>query len=601
VSSTAATPRRLAALIFPVCVAGLGVLVAAAYQFATTGHSGRELLGLAALTAAATLAERFPVPISPEGGGVLSLTFVFAVAAIVLYGWAAGALLLLAATAIVQLAQHRPLQRIAYNIAVLSLVALAAGVLIAPINGNNVGALVAKVVIAATADNVVNVVLISAAMALSTGHRYVPLIRKNVRATAMPFAFMASAALMLVVLWERSPVLSTALVGPLLAIALYQRETHRALRAMRLALTDPLTGLGNHRHFHERLQRELQTAEEQATSLTLCFVDIDDFKKVNDRFGHPSGDRVLSQVAGKLRQGGEAFRLGGDEFALLLVDHDEETALTAANSIVERIRALDLDHIGSVTASAGLATFPVQGHGRDELIRLADSALYWAKEHGKNRVRLYRPELVELAELKRLAAGPDRAARYRAAASLAKAVDARDTYTGRHSERVAELSARVAIRLGLDAEQIELTRLAGSLHDLGKLAIPEEILRKPGELTDSERLVLERHPQIGFRMLDSLGVDPVADIVLHHHERWDGAGYPNGLRGEGIPLAARIIFVADAYDAITSDRVYSPRRSSEAALTELERCAGTQFDPAIVAAFAEEVEIVGAATVAVAS
>jgi diguanylate cyclase (GGDEF)-like protein len=601
VSSTAATPRRLAALIFPVCVAGLGVLVAAAYQFATTGHSGRELLGLAALTAAATLAERFPVPISPEGGGVLSLTFVFAVAAIVLYGWAAGALLLLAATAIVQLAQHRPLQRIAYNIAVLSLVALAAGVLIAPIDGNNVGALVAKVVIAATADNVVNVVLISAAMALSTGHRYIPLIRKNVRATAMPFAFMASAALMLVVLWERSPVLSTALVGPLLAIALYQRETHRALRAMRLALTDPLTGLGNHRHFHERLQRELQTAEEQATSLTLCFVDIDDFKKINDRFGHPAGDRVLSQVAGKLRQGGEAFRLGGDEFALLLVDHDEETALTAANSIVERIRALDLDHIGSVTASAGLATFPVQGHGRDELIRLADSALYWAKEHGKNRVRLYRPELVELAELKRLAAGPDRAARYRAAASLAKAVDARDTYTGRHSERVAELSARVAIRLGLDTEQIELTRLAGSLHDLGKLAIPEELLRKPGELTDSERLVLERHPQIGFRMLDSLGVDPVADIVLHHHERWDGAGYPNGLRGEGIPLAARIIFVADAYDAITSDRVYSPRRSSEAALTELERCAGTQFDPTIVGAFAEELELAGAASVAVAS
>jgi diguanylate cyclase (GGDEF)-like protein/putative nucleotidyltransferase with HDIG domain len=598
VTSTAATPRRLAALILPVCIAGLGALLAAAFQFATTGHTGRELVGLAALTAAATLAERFPVPISPEGGGVLSLTFVFAVAAIVLYGWAAGALLLLAATAIVQLAQHRPLERIAYNVAVLALVALAAGALIAPIHGDAVGALVAKVVIAATADNVVNVVLISAAMALSTGHRYVPLMRSNVRATAVPFAFMASAALMLVVLWERSPVLSTALVGPLLAISLYQRSTHRALRAMRLALTDPLTGLGNHRHFHERLQRELQTAEENDTSFTLCFVDIDDFKNNNDRFGHPSGDRVLSQVAGKLRQGGEAFRLGGDEFALLLVDHDEETALAAANSIVERVSALDLDHIGSVTASAGLATFPVQGHGRDELIRLADSALYWAKEHGKNRVRHYRPDVVELAELKRLASGPDRAARYRAAASLAKAVDARDTYTGSHSERVAELSARVAMRLGLDAEQVELTRLAGSLHDLGKLAIPEEILRKPGDLTDSERLVLERHPQIGFRMLDSLGVDPVADIVFHHHERWDGAGYPNGLRGDDIPLGARIIFVADAYDAITSDRVYSPKRSSQAALAELERCAGTQFDPTIVAAFAEEVEVAGATTLA---
>jgi HD-GYP domain-containing protein (c-di-GMP phosphodiesterase class II) len=297
---------------------------------------------------------------------------------------------------------------------------------------------------------------------------------------------------------------------------------------------------------------------------------------------------VLSQVAGKLRQGGEAFRLGGDEFALLLAEHDEGTALAAANSIVERVSSADFDHIGKVTVSAGLATFPVQGHGRDELIRLADSALYWAKEHGKNRVRLYRPDVVELAELKRLAAGPDKAARYRAAASLAKAVDARDTYTGSHSERVSDFAARVATRIGLDPEQVELTRLAASLHDLGKLAIPEEILQKPGVLTDSERLVLERHPQIGFRMLDSLGVDPVADLVLHHHERWDGAGYPDGQRGADIPLGARIIFVTDAYDAMTSDRTYRPRLSAEAAIAELERCAGTQFDPGIVEAFVEE-------------
>jgi diguanylate cyclase (GGDEF)-like protein len=589
VSSPAVTPRRLTALILPVCLAGLGVLIAAGYTFATTAHSARELIGLAALIAAATLAERFPVPINAEsGGGVVSLTFVFAVGAIVLYGWAAGAILLLVATATIQLLEHRPLQRIAFNVAVLSIVALIAGVLIAPINGNSVGALTARVVVAATADWLVNIVLISAAIAISTGQPYRRLIQSNAHATMVPFAFMASAAVMLVVLWERSPVLSVALVGPLLAISLYQRSTHRALRAMRLALTDPLTGLGNHRHFHERLQRELLNAEEQETPLTLCFVDIDDFKKINDRFGHPSGDRVLSQVAGRLRQGGEAFRLGGDEFALLLAGHDETTALAAGSSIVERIGALDLDHIGSVTVSAGLATFPVQGHGRDELVRFADSALYWAKEHGKNRVRLYRPDVVELSELKRLAAGPDQAARYRAAASLAKAVDARDTYTGFHSERVADLAARVAIRIGLSPEQVELTRLAGRLHDLGKLAIPEEILRKAGELTDSERLVLERHPQIGFRMLDSLGVDPVADLVLHHHERWDGAGYPDGLRAEQIPLGARIIFVADAYDAMTSDRIYRPKRSHRAALAELERCAGSQFDPGIVAAFAEE-------------
>jgi putative nucleotidyltransferase with HDIG domain len=202
-------------------------------------------------------------------------------------------------------------------------------------------------------------------------------------------------------------------------------------------------------------------------------------------------------------------------------------------------------------------------------------------------VRAYRPDLLEPADLRRLAEGPDRAARLRAAASLAHAVDARDAYTGSHSYMVGELSARLARSMGLGGDQVELIRLAGSLHDLGKLAIPEEILRKPGPLNEAERLVLERHPQIGFRMLDSLGVEPVASWVLHHHERWDGEGYPERLGGERIPLGSRILFVADAYDAMTTDRVYRSRLSHERAMAELERCAGTQFDPEVVGPFVE--------------
>ena len=585
-------PRRLLALLVPVCLAGAGVVGAAVYSIATGPITVTLVLGMLGFLAAEALAERYPVPIDGVDTSGVSLSFVFGVASIILLGWAAAALIVFAATLAMQTVQHRPPMRVAVNSAVFVLATAAAGASIAPITGDSLIAEVGAVALCGFVYNSVNMLLISGAVSLSTGKPFLPIIESTTRIAVVPFALMASASLMLVVLWARSPFLSFVLIGPLLAIALYQRSTHRALRAMRLALTDPLTNLGNHRHFHERLQRELAHAEEKNEPLSLCLVDIDDFKRINDRFGHPAGDGVLGQVGKRLRQGGEAFRLGGDEFAVLMPGLNGQQAFAAATSIVDRVAALDLDHIGAITVSAGLATYPVQGVGRDELIRLADSALYWAKEHGKNQVRAYRPDVVELAELRRLAAGPDRAARYRAAASLAKAVDARDAYTGSHSERVGELAARIATRMGADAEQVELIRLAGSLHDLGKLAIPEEILRKPAPLTEAERLVLERHPQIGYRMLESLGVDPVADWVLHHHERWDGAGYPDGVYGERIPLGARIIFVADAFDAMTSDRVYRRKLTTEDALAELQRCAGTQFDPDVVAAFAAELGVV---------
>ncbi|HEV2713483.1 MAG TPA: diguanylate cyclase [Gaiellaceae bacterium] len=581
-------PPRLLLLVAPVCGAGLMIASAAAVSFAAAPHTLGDLAGPLALLVASTVASRYPVPIEGAESGGVTLSFVFGTSGIVLFGWDAGILIALAAPATMQLLEHRPLERVAYNASVFAIGAAVAAGLVAFVEGSGTPHLVAQVGASAAAQYTLNLLLVSAAVASSARRAFGSLVGSSARATIVPFALMASAALMLVVMWQRSPLLSAALVGPLLAISLYQRSAYQALRAMRLALTDPLTGLANHRSFQERVQRELIGAEARNVPFTLCMFDIDDFKRVNDLFGHPVGDSVLADVGARLRQNGEAFRLGGDEFALLLPGRSADEALPIAETVLARIASVDLGDVGSVTASAGIASFPSQAFDRDELIRLADSALYWAKEHGKNRVNVYRPEVVELAELRRLAHGPDRAARFRAAASLAKAVDARDTYTGSHSTRVAELGAWIASHLDLDAEQIELTRLAGSLHDLGKLAIPEEILRKPGPLTPPERLVLERHSQIGFRMLESLGVDPVADWVLHHHERWDGKGYPNGLAGEEIPLGARIIFVADAYDAMTSDRAYQGRLTAQEAIAELERCAGTQFDPQIVSVFARE-------------
>ncbi len=590
--SLAPAPSRVFAIVAPVLVAGAAAICAAAYTYARADHSLGSMVSVLALFVGMVLVERFPVPVEGVDAGGVTLGLVLAVATIVLFGWQAGLLVAAGGATVTHLIGHRPPLRVAYNGAMFALSSTIAGLAIRPIHGNSVGALIARVALCAFLYNwVVNLVLISAVLSATSGKPFRKLVRDNAQQTTAPFALMASAALMLVVMWQRSPALSLALVGPLLAIALYQRSTFAALKAMRLALTDPLTGLGNHRNFHERLQRELAVAEEEGTPISLCLVDIDDFKSVNDRFGHPVGDRVLGQVASRLRQGGESFRLGGDEFAVLLPGLDEHAAVAVAHSIVERVAAAQLDQVGSLTVSAGVASFPIQGVGRDELIRLADSALYWAKEDGKNRARTYEATQIELKQLQQLAEGPDRAARYRAAASLAKAVDARDAYTGSHSERVAELAGRIARRIGLDDAQVELTRLAASLHDLGKLAIPEEILRKPGALNESEQLVLQRHPQIGHRMLESLGVEPIAEWVLHHHERWDGDGYPNRLRGEDIPLGARIIFVADAYDAMTSERVYRRPLSPRDALEELERCAGTQFDPGIVDAFSEELGV----------
>jgi diguanylate cyclase (GGDEF)-like protein/putative nucleotidyltransferase with HDIG domain len=588
VTGSSTLPPRLLAVLVPVWTAGFVVVAAAAYAFAGERRVS-VLVGTAVLLGLSMLAERYPVPLDGLDVGGISLGIVFGVSAVVLFGWAAGVLVCFVAPAVIHLMEHRPPVRVAYNAAAYAIGAAAGGLAAAPFGVTHSGQLLAAVACAFVAQYATNVVLISTVLAVTTPRSFPSIARTNVSATLIPCALMASAVLMFVVLWQRSPYLSAALIGPLLAIALYQRSTYREMRAMKLALTDPLTGLGNHRHFHERLQRELLDAEERGTALTLFLIDVDDFKGVNDRYGHPTGDRVLAQLSTRLRQGGEAFRLGGDEFAILLPGQNAAGATTAARSILRRL-AEPVDPVGRVTVSVGIATFPTHGVGRDELIRLADSALYWAKEQGKNQVKAHRAEVIDLAELKRFTPDQDRAARIRAAAGLAMAVDARDAYTGRHSERVAELAARIASRLGADEEQVELTRVAASLHDLGKLAVPEEILLKPGPLSEAERAVLERHPEIGYQMLESLGVDAVAECVRHHHERWDGGGYPDGLPGDEIPLGARIIFVADAFDAMTSDRVYRPRLTEADALAELERHAGTQFDPEIVAALADELE-----------
>ena len=586
-SGAAHPPAKLLAVVVPVSVVGIGLYLAATAWFVHADSSITTLVGVAAFLAASMLAERFPVPVEGADANGVSLGFVFAVAALVLFGWAAATFIYVTAPTVIALLEHKPLIRTIYNAGVFGIVGTLAGSILHLVNGHGPAAVLLEVAFTATVLYASNLLLVTAAISASGSELgYGRLIRSNVHWTILPFALMASTALMLVILWQRTPYLFAALAGPLAAISLYQRSSHRALSAVRLSLTDPLTGLGNHRHFHERFEHAIETAREDGTTLSLCLLDLDDFKTVNDRYGHPAGDGVLSKVAARLRSDGEAFRLGGDEFALLIPQIGEPLALATAQSIVTRLGAADVSPGGGLTVSAGVATFPQHGRDRDALIRMADGALYWAKEQGKNQVRPAR----DVANLAGLHGVGDQAARIRAAASLARVVDARHADSGNHSERVALFAGRIAERLGLPDDQVELTRLAGSLHDLGKLAIPEELLRKPAPLTREERRLLQRHPQIGYRMLASLGVDPIADWVLHQSERWDGTGYPEGLMHDSIPLGSRIVFVADAFDAMTSTRPYRPALRRDDAVRELERCSGSQFDPEVVDAFVATVQ-----------
>src|SRR5581483_7383078 len=290
-SGRALPPARLLAVVAPVSLVGVAAYIAATVSFAGEHHSTTLLLGVAAFLVASTLGERFPVPVEGADAYGVSLGFVFAVAALVLFGWAPATFVYVTAPVVVQLLDRRPLIRTLFNAGVFGLVGTTAGIVLHSFHGHDAADILLQVTVTSAILYAVNIPIVTAAIAASGSELgYFTLIRSNVRWTILPFVLMSSTALMLVVLWQRTPFLFAALVGPLVAISLYQRSTHRALNAIRLALTDPLTGLGNHRHFHERLQREVAAAEDSSGVVSLCFLDVDDFKRINDQFGHPAGD-----------------------------------------------------------------------------------------------------------------------------------------------------------------------------------------------------------------------------------------------------------------------------------------------------------------------
>lgn len=349
---------------------------------------------------------------------------------------------------------------------------------------------------------------------------------------------------------------------------------------------DPLTGLLNHRAFHKRLEEEVEGAHRSGTSLAIAVLDLDNFKFFNDAYGHAVGDEVLRRVAGVLRdacRGGDTLaRFGGDEFALLMPDIGPDTtadgvqARLAAGLGGIRWRPPGAGCAIPIALSAGVALFPAEAPTRLAVMQIADERLLRAKsgmgvDAEAQRVRGAMRESVQGFSM---------------LDALVAAVNNKDRYTRKHSEDVMTHSLEIARRLGLTEAERHTVSVAALLHDVGKIGIPDQILRKPGELTTEEFEAVKMHPNIGAAIVAAVpGLAAILDAVRHHHERWDGGGYPDGLRGEETPQLARLLAVADAYSAMTTDRPYRQGLAAAAARRLLAQGAGTQWDPACIQAF----------------
>ena len=563
-----------------------------------------------------TLAEWRPMPIDSGGRRLVSLAFVFIIACQMLFGWEWSVLTGAAAIGLAMASVRVEPLKVVFNSAAYALAAGLAALpvlVFGPASGYSYGMLASAVVASGALFVVANVMLVCIAIGLSTQSSPLTTFRDHLRLSGPIFSIMIFVAMQAVIFWRLSAPLVMLLSAPLFALTLYQRSSVRHLAAEEEAATDSLTGLKNRREFERESLEALVSAQRGRREFVLCLIDIDHFKQVNDRHGHLAGDAVLNSLATAIEQAapGRGYRLGGDEFALLL-DKSAGDVTATANELEQLFTATQQGLVPEpVTISAGLAVFPEHADDLHSLKKRADMALYQSKYNGRARSTVYADDgrdseladelaydfpLVDirLVTAQRLASLVDAIsdASAHAQGTLAPTIytdvlDRWRSFDGNHSRSVATLTVALARRLGVEGEELDQIRLAALLHDVGKIAVPDNILSQSGPLSDNERELVERHSLIGFELLRGMGLSPVDTYVLHHHEEWAGTGYPHGLAGAEIPFGSRLILVADAFDALTSDRSYRRGVSVEAAMHELQGESGRQFDPLIVAALHE--------------
>jgi len=362
------------------------------------------------------------------------------------------------------------------------------------------------------------------------------------------------------------------------------------------SITDVVTGLYNFRYFHRRLEKELNYAQAGSYPLTLIMIDLDDFKEYNRHVGTEQGDQALYQVGQILKQvtrdNDVVTRLSSDEFAVIMIDASKELAKETSIKIKDAICEYSFDGEeelaqGGLTASLGLATYSEYIETPQELINNADEALYKVKLSHKNGIQVYNSMF---AELKRELEGTD-SGLLNTLRTLLTVVNARDRYTYGHSERVMKYAMAIGEEMEIDTEQLRILKYASFLHDVGKIEVSRDILNKKDKLNKSEWDLIKQHTIFGVNIVEPLDdLDEIVPAIMHHHERYDGTGYPYGLEGKDIPLLARILTVADSFDAMTSNRPYRSAMGQEEAVNELKANKGGQFDPKIVDAFTQVVD-----------
>jgi diguanylate cyclase (GGDEF)-like protein/putative nucleotidyltransferase with HDIG domain len=383
--------------------------------------------------------------------------------------------------------------------------------------------------------------------------------------------------------------MGTLLVGAMVIMVMRARVELLIRRLYDAARTDPLTKLVNRRGFRELLDLDLERARRSGAPMGLLLGDLDDFKDFNDHLGHHLGDLALQRVARLLEEHKGALdtpaRIGGEEFAVIVPDAEGERVCALAERFRRAVREEFAGERVPLTISFGVSLYPEHSETAASLVHAADQALYAAKESGRDRTVRHSPALRVAQRMPSDVHDIEGERFMMAVLDMAEAVDLRFSGSARHSETVGRYAEMAAREMGLPEWRISRIRLAGILHDIGKAGVPNSILQKPGKLTVEEYEIVKRHPALGAQMIEHVSLSDVREWVAMHHERPDGLGYPLGLHAGQIPLEARIVAVADAYEAMTSDRPYRDAIGYDAALAELRHGSSTQFDALVVEAF----------------